>query len=121
MSEERNVLGTKLEHCSLDPLTGWMRDGCCNTDLNDQGIHTVCGIMTDEFLQYLKQIGNDLSTPMPDHGFPGLKAGDSWCLCAWAWLEAYRNGKACKVNLKATHEETLVMIKLDYLKEFSHV
>ena len=118
---DKNVLGTELKTCSMDPLTGWLRDGCCNTDLTDEGIHTVCGIMTDEFLSYLKIIGNDLSTPVPESGFKGLVAGDSWCLCAWAWLEAYKNGMACKVNLEATHEETLVMIPLTALKEYSHV
>jgi hypothetical protein len=115
----KNVLGTELESCSHDPLTGWLRDGCCNTDLNDEGIHTVCGIMTDVFLDYLVSIGNDLRSSNPH--FPGLKSGDSWCLCAWAWLRAYREGMACKINLNATHEETLAMVPLSALKEYSHL
>ena len=119
MDKAKNVLGTELVHCSLDPMTGWLRDGCCNTDLNDQGIHTVCGVMTDEFLEYIKTKGNDLITPAPQFNFPGLKDGDSWCLCAWAWLDAYKNGKACKVKLESTHEETLAMIPLQALKEYS--
>ena len=119
MDKAKNVLGTELVHCSLDPMTACLRDGCCNTDLNDQGIHTVCGVMTDEFLEYIKTKGNDLITPAPQFNFPGLKDGDSWCLCAWAWLDAYKNGKACKVKLESTHEETLAMIPLQALKEYS--
>ena len=80
----QNVLGGELYDCSIDPVTGWLRDGCCNTDAADVGVHTVCAVMTDEFLAFSKSVGNDLSTPMPDYGFPGLKAGDRWCLCASA-------------------------------------
>lgn len=103
----RNVLGGELELCSLDPLTGWWRDGCCNTDQNDYGVHTVCVVVTDEFLEFSKSVGNDLSTPMPAHRFPGLKAGDRWCLCAARWVEAKRAGVAPDVVLEATHARTL--------------
>lgn len=103
----RNVLGGDLELCSLDPLTGWWRDGCCNTDQNDYGVHTVCVVVTDEFLEFSKSVGNDLSTPMPAHRFPGLKAGDRWCLCAARWVEAKRAGVAPYVVLEATHARTL--------------
>ena len=102
-----NVLGEELELCSLDPLTGWWRDGCCNTDQNDYGVHTVCVVVTDEFLEFSKSVGNDLSTPMPAHRFPGLKAGDRWCLCAARWVEAKRAGVAPDVVLEATHARTL--------------
>ena len=80
--KQKNVLGEDLELCSADPLTGWMRDGCCNTDENDRGMHTVCAKVTDEFLEWCKEAGNDLITPHPEYGFPGLKSGDSWCVCA---------------------------------------
>ena len=103
----RNVLGSELELCSLDPLTGWWRDGCCNTDQNDYGVHTVCVVVTDEFLEFSKSVGNDLSTPMPAHRFPGLRAGDRWCLCAARWVEAKRAGMAPDVVLEATHARTL--------------
>lgn len=96
-----------MEFCSLDPLTGWWRDGCCNTDQNDYGVHTVCVVVTDEFLEFSKSVGNDLSTPMPAHRFPGLKAGDRWCLCAARWVEAKRAGMAPDVVLEATHARTL--------------
>lgn len=116
--DDLNVLGTKLQVCGLDPITGWKRNGCCETDLTDQGIHTVCALVTEPFLAFSKQQGNDLSTPRPEFGFQGLKPGDSWCLCASRWLEAYQHGFACPVNLDATHEETLAMIPLDILKKF---
>lgn len=103
----QNVLGGELYDCSIDPVTGWFRDGCCNTDAGDVGVHTVCAVMTDEFLAFSKSVGNDLSTPMPDHGFPGLKAGDRWCLCAARWVEALEAGVAPKVVLEATHAKTL--------------
>ena len=102
-----NVLGGELELCSLDPLTGWWRDGCCNTDQDDHGVHTVCVVVTDEFLEFSRSVGNDLSTPMPIHRFPGLKAGDRWCLCAARWVEAKRAGMAPDVVLEATHARTL--------------
>ncbi len=121
MVDERalNVLGEPLVDCSFDPLTGFYRNGCCDTGPEDMGIHTVCAQMTDEFLAFSKAQGNDLSTPRPAFGFKGLKAGDCWCLCAGRWYEAYRAGKAPKVRLEATHEETLAIIPLDALKEFA--
>lgn len=112
----RNVLGGELELCSLDPLTGWWRDGCCNTDQNDYGVHTVCVVVTDEFLEFSKSVGNDLSTPMPAHRFPGLKAGDRWCLCAARWVEAKRAGMAPDVVLEATHARTLEWADLSDLE-----
>ncbi len=111
-----NVLGEELELCSLDPLTGWWRDGCCNTDQNDYGVHTVCVVVTDEFLEFSKSVGNDLSTPMPAHRFPGLKAGDRWCLCAARWVEAKRAGVAPDVVLEATHARTLEWADLSDLE-----
>jgi hypothetical protein len=115
-----NVLGEELETCGLDPITGWFRDGCCNTDNNDSGIHTVCCVVNAEFLDFSKQAGNDLSTSRPEFGFKGLSPGDSWCVCAGRWIEAYNAGKGCKVKLEATHEETLAIIPLSYLKEFAY-
>jgi len=116
-SIDKNVLGGTLEDCSHDPLTGFYRDGCCNTGPQDLGIHTVCAVMTDDFLAYTKAQGNDLSTPRPEFGFAGLKAGDSWCLCAGRWYEAYRAGKAPRVRLNACHEETLAIVPMEALKE----
>lgn len=112
-----NVLGGPLVACSFDPLTGFYRDGCCNTGPEDMGIHTVCAVMTADFLLFSKTQGNDLSTPRPEFGFKGLKPGDLWCLCAGRWYEAYRIGRAPKVRLEATHEETLAIVTLDTLKE----
>ena len=112
----RNVLGGELELCSLDPLTGWWRDGCCNTDQNDYGVHTVCVVVTDEFLEFSRSVGNDLSTPMPAHRFPGLKAGDRWCLCAARWVEAKQAGMAPDVVLEATHARTLEWADLSDLE-----
>jgi len=99
----KNVLGTDLETCCTDPMTGWYRNGCCDTGPGDVGVHTVCAVMTEDFLAYSKEAGNDLSTPMPEHGFAGLKAGDKWCLCAPRWQEALEAGKAPQVLLEATH------------------
>ncbi len=113
----RNVLGTELKGCSVDPMTGFFRDGCCNTSSLDTGMHTVCAIMTASFLVFSKARGNDLSTPMPEFGFPGLGPGDRWCLCAGRWLEAYEAGCAPEVNLEATHEATLKVVPLDALRE----
>lgn len=103
----RNVLGGPLEPCSFKPLTGFFRDGCCNTDDNDFGSHTVCTVLTDDFLVFSRSRGNDLSTPRPEYDFPGLHAGDRWCLCAARWREAYEAGQAPKVILVATHEAAL--------------
>ncbi|HEY8069105.1 MAG TPA: DUF2237 domain-containing protein [Burkholderiales bacterium] len=111
-----NVFGQPLEPCSLDPLTGFYRDGCCNTGYDDTGIHTVCVRVTAKFLAFSKQRGNDLSTPMPDFGFPGLRPGDQWCLCAGRWKEALDAGAAPQVVLAATHEETLAIVALADLK-----
>ena len=112
----KNVIGTDLEDCSLDPLTGYYRNGCCDTGSGDMGVHTVCAIMTDEFLQFSKEAGNDLSTPMPDFGFAGLKDGDQWCLCAGRWEQARQAGHAPKVRLQATNMVTLAVCSLDDLK-----
>ena len=114
-----NVLGQPLVPCGLDPLTGFYRDGCCNTGYDDTGIHTVCIRATAKFLAFSKQRGNDLSTPMPEFGFPGLKPGDQWCLCAGRWKEALDAGMAPPVVLAATHEETLAMLPLAELKRYA--
>ena len=112
----KNVLGGPLLPCSLEPLTGWYRDGCCNTDEHDHGVHTVCVEMTAEFLAYSKAAGNDLSTPRPEFAFPGLKPLDHWCLCAARWVEANEDGKAPRVVLESTHERTLDYVTLAVLK-----
>lgn len=112
-----NVLGRPLEPCSLAPRTGFFRDGHCNTCAEDQGSHTVCAVMTAEFLAYSKYVGNDLSTPRPEFHFPGLKPGDSWCLCAGRFLQAHDEGCAPKVRLEATHARALEIVSLDVLRE----
>ncbi len=111
-----NVLGGVLAPCSRKPLTGFFRDGACNTCPEDQGSHTVCAVMTAEFLAYSKYVGNDLSTPRPEFDFPGLKPGDSWCLCAARFLQAHDEGCAPKVHLEATHKRALEIVTLDVLK-----
>lgn len=103
----RNLLGGELEVCSTDPMTGFFRDGCCSTGSGDMGVHTVCAIMDEEFLAFSLAAGNDLTTPQPQFGFPGLRPGDRWCLCAPRWQEAYEAGMAPRVVLSATHELTL--------------
>lgn len=113
-----NVLGQALQPCSFDPLTGFFRDGCCRTDDSDAGLHIVCAKLTAEFLSFSKQRGNDLSTPRPEYGFAGLKAGDQWCLCATRWLEALQAGAAPQIVLAATHENILDMISLETLVEY---
>jgi uncharacterized protein (DUF2237 family) len=118
MFDSKNVFGEKLESCCNNPVTGFFRDGYCNTDYNDTGIHTVCIIATNEFLEFSKSIGNDLSTPMEEYGFLGIRAGNKWCLCAGRWLEAYNAGKAPPVVLESTHEETLAMIPIAALVKF---
>ncbi len=115
-SMAKNVLGTDLEDCSRDPLTGYYRDGCCNTGPGDMGVHTVCAVVTDEFLEFSKNVGNDLSTPHPEAGFAGLRDGDSWCLCAPRWQEALEAGAAPKVRLAATHIATLEWATLSDLE-----
>ena len=111
-----NVLGKPLAPCGLDPMTGFYRDGCCNTGYDDVGIHVVCARMTREFLEFSRRRGNDLSTPVPETGFPGLKPGDRWCLCAGRWKEALDAGVAPPVVLAATHEEALAVVALADLK-----
>lgn len=113
----KNVLGTPLETCSSDPLTGFYRDGCCHTGAEDHGLHLVCAEMTDEFLEFSAERGNDLSTPIPAYGFPGLKPGDRWCLCALRWKEALQAGHAPKVHLEATHISTLEFVDLEDLQQ----
>ena len=111
-----NVLDEPLKGCSDDPVTGFFRDGCCNTGRMDQGMHTVCAIMTAEFLALSKYLGNDLSTPRPEYGFTGLKPGDRWCLCAGRWAQAHEEGAAPKVVLASTHKRTLDVVPLADLK-----
>ena len=112
----KNVLGTELESCSTDPMTGWFRNGCCETGPGDTGVHTVCSRVTAEFLEFSKAAGNDLSTPMPQFGFAGLKPGDQWCLCAPRWQEAFEAGIAPPVVLEATHIGTLEWASLGDLQ-----
>lgn len=116
MEKARNVLGGTLVTCGSAPRTGFYRDGCCDTGPEDVGLHVVCAEMTDEFLAFSKAQGNDLSTPLPEFGFPGLKAGDRWCLCAARWKEARLAGVAPPVLLGATHEAALEVLVLDELK-----
>ena len=113
---QTNVYGKPIEPCNFDPVTGFYRTGCCETGGDDTGVHTVCAIMTEEFLAYSKSVGNDLSTPMPQYGFAGLKPGDQWCLCAPRWQEAFEAGKAPKVKLRSTHTLTLEFISLKDLE-----
>ena len=112
MHDSINVKGTELQKCSSDPLTGWFRDGCCNTDGRDRGSHTVCAIVTDDFLQFALSQGNDLITPAPQFGFPGLKAGDRWCVCAGTWQDAAEAGVACPVVLEAHTKKHLQYVTL---------
>ena len=112
-----NVLGGVLKPCSTQPVTGFYRDGCCNTGAEDIGLHTVCVVLTAEFLQFSKSRGNDLSTPMPQYGFPGLNPGDRWCLCASRWKEAFDANVAPQVVLEATHAVTLHVVSLGDLKQ----
>ncbi|MEE4639308.1 MAG: DUF2237 domain-containing protein [Wenzhouxiangella sp.] len=111
-----NVLGERLQECGRDPVTGFYRDGCCNTGDSDAGSHTVCAIMTEAFLRFSASRGNDLSTPRPQFDFPGLKAGDPWCLCAARWREAFEAGCAPRVVLEATHQAALSYVSLDQLR-----
>ena len=115
----RNVLGEPLEICSFKPMTGFYRDGCCNTGQDDVGSHTVCAVMTEGFLAFSKSRGNDLSTPVPDAGFPGLQPGDRWCLCARRWQEALDANKAPRPVLRATHDSALTYCKLADLKRLA--
>lgn len=114
-----NVLGGPLRPCSTEPLTGFYRDACCNTGQEDRGLHTVCAVMTAEFLVFSRSAGNDLSTPLPEYGFPGLKPGDRWCLCAARWKQAYDSGQAPPVVLEATHAITLQVVTLAALRRYA--
>ena len=116
----KNIFGEKLITCSNNPLTGFFRNGCCDTDNSDLGMHTVCVIVSEEFLLFSKSKGNDLSTSVPEFGFTGLKAGDKWCLCALRWKEAFLNNLAPKVILEATNEKTLDVIKIEDLIKHSY-
>ena len=119
MSEtQKNVLGTDLEVCGTDPVTGFFRVGCCNTGAGDVGTHTVCTIVDDQFLEFSKSKGNDLSTPRPEYGFKGLKNGDQWCLCAMRWEEARQAGCAPRVKITSTNIKTLEYVRLEHLKEY---
>lgn len=117
-SESKNVLGTTLELCCNEPKTGFYRDGYCHTGPSDYGSHVVCAIMTEEFLSYTSSCGNDLSTPRPEYHFPGLKPGDSWCLCVTRWKEAMQAGVAPSVRLESTHINALKVVTLEDLKRF---
>ena len=115
MAPAKNVLGLPLQSCSQEPLTGWFRDGCCNTNAQDRGSHTVCARVTMEFLEYLAEQGNDLITPAMQYGFPGLRDGDQWCVCAASWRQAFKAGKACPVVLESTHQAALRIVPLEEL------
>ena len=121
MSEEDqlNIFNEPLEACSFDPVTGFFRSGCCETSEQDTGSHTVCAIMTEEFLKFSKSKGNDLSTPVPAFDFPGLNPGDRWCLCAARWLEAYEAGSAPSIIARATHRRALEIIPIEAMKELA--
>jgi uncharacterized protein len=116
---ERNVLGGPLETCSSDPLTGFYRDGCCRTGPEDLGRHTICAVVSAEFLEHQRSIGNDLSTPVPAYDFPGLNPGDRWCVTALNWLRAHEAGTAAFVVLACTHERVLEIVPLKVLKEYA--
>ena len=119
MEASENVFGEALESCSEEPLTGFFRDGCCNTSDQDAGSHTVCVQVTREFLEFSRFRGNDLSTPRPEFSFPGLKAGDRWCLCAERWLEAHAAGMAPRVYLRSTHKRALEVVPLQVMREYA--
>ena len=116
---QKNVLGEKLEVCSAEPVTGWFRDGCCNTDATDRGVHTVCVRATTKFLEWAKIAGNDLITPHSESGFPGLKDGDCWCICAETFAQSINVGTACRIYLKKTNYKTLQIIPLEKLKQYA--
>ncbi|MFI5047031.1 MAG: DUF2237 family protein [Acidimicrobiia bacterium] len=116
---ERNVLGETLEPCGMDPLTGFFRDGCCSTGPEDLGSHTICAVVTAEFLEHQRGIGNDLSTPMPQYRFPGLVPGDRWCVTAVNWLRAHRDGAAAPVVLASSNEAVLGIVPLDILQQYA--
>jgi uncharacterized protein len=117
VDDDRNVLGGQLEVCGTEPVTGFFRDGCCNTGPEDLGSHTVCAVATREFLAHQQAVGNDLSTPMPEYRFPGLQPGDRWCVVAARWLQAYHDGVAAPVVLAATHERATEIVPIELLRE----
>jgi uncharacterized protein (DUF2237 family) len=119
VSDERNVLGDALEPCGSDPVTGFFRNGCCSTSPEDLGSHTICAVLTTEFLEHQRAAGNDLITPRPEYRFPGLKPGDRWCVVASRWLQAYRDHVAAPVVLAATHERALDIVPLDLLRKYA--
>ncbi|MFK8015052.1 MAG: DUF2237 family protein [Gammaproteobacteria bacterium] len=119
MNPSVNVFGETLGVCGTDPVTGYFRDGCCNTSGRDSGSHTVCVELTTEFLEFSRDRGNDLMTPRPEFGFPGLRAGQRWCLCASRWLESYEAGSAPRVVLQSTHQRALEIVPLDVLTPFA--
>jgi len=116
---ERNVIGEDLEPCSIDPLTGWFRDGSCATSPDDRGSHTICAVMTHEFLEHQRRIGNDLTTPARQFGFPGLVPGDRWCVTARNWLRAHRDGAAAPVVLASTHERAADIVPIEVLRDYA--
>ena len=120
-STQKNVLGLAIATCGCEPMTGFYRDGCCNTGPEDFGVHTVCCVVTAEFLAASKQLGNDLSTPMPQYGFPGLKPGDHWCVCAARWYQVQQAGFGCPIVLEATHESTLKIIPFEILLQHAAI
>ncbi len=117
--KQKNVFGEPISSCSDAPVTGFFRNGCCDTGPEDVGSHTICALLSDEFLAYSKSVGNDLSTPIPAYGFPGLKAGDRWCLCAARWKQALDAGVAPRVVLSATNEAALEIVPLEDLKRYA--
>ncbi len=119
MMEDHNVLGGEIEPCGTDPVTGFYRDGCCHSGPEDLGSHTVCAVVTAEFLVHQQRVGNDLSTPRPEFGFPGLQPGDRWCVCAARWLQAYSDGMASPVILAATSSLALDIVPLEALRELA--
>ena len=121
ITDQKNVLGASLEVCGTKPMTGFFRDGCCNTGAGDVGTHTVCAIVDDTFLEFSARMGNDLITPRPEYGFEGLKSGDHWCLCALRWEEARLAGCAPRVKITSTNMKTLEYIQLEHLKNLSDV
>ncbi|MDH6197279.1 uncharacterized protein (DUF2237 family) [Mycobacterium frederiksbergense] len=116
---DRNVLGGPLQECGTDPLTGFYRDGCCSTGDDDLGRHTICAVVTAEFLEHQRSIGNDLSTPAPQFLFPGLMPGDRWCVTAVNWLRAHQDGQAAPVVLASTHERTLDVVPIEVLRQYA--
>ena len=117
--DDRNVLGEPLEECGTDPVTGFYRDGCCSSGPDDIGSHTVCGVVTHDFLDHQRRVGNDLSTPRPEFRFPGLNPGDRWCVVAARWLQAYEDGAPCPVVLAATNERALEVVPMQLLREYA--